>query len=107
MSSPSELQSYIEHLQQQLLATQQQIQQLKIDTENEFKQYSLSNSNNTKILKPAKPRTYDGDRRVNAEIWLLELENYFTVTNIIDSNQRVSFAVSQLRDNAVLWGATY
>jgi len=103
MSSPSELQSYIEHLQQQLLATQQKIQQLKIDTENEFKQYSLSNSNNTKVLKPTKPPTFDGDRRVNAEVWLLELENYFAVTSIIDSNQRVSFAVSQLRDNAVLW----
>ena len=103
MSSPSDVQSYIEHLQQQLLATQQQIQQLKIDTENEFKQYSLINSNTPKLLKPTKPPTFNGDRRTNAEVWLLELENYFNVTGINDGTQRISFTVSQLRDAAVIW----
>ncbi len=107
MSSPSDINTYIQQLQQQLIATQNQLQQLQIDTQNEFKQYSLNvnnvNTNNTKLLKPTKPPTFHGDRRTNAEVWLLELENYFSVTGVTDGTQRVGFAVSQFRDSAVLW----
>ncbi len=101
--------TYIQQLQQQLVATQQQLQQLTIDTQNEFKQYSLNaanhnNNTNTKhILKPTKPPTFHGDRRTNAEVWLLELQNYFSVTGVTDGAQRIAFAVSQFRDNAVIW----
>ncbi len=107
MTSTSDLNTYIQQLQQQLVATQQQLQQLQIDTQNEFKQFSLNNNNNStnnnKMLKPVKPPTYHGDRRTNAEIWLLELENYFAITGVTDGTQRVAFAVSQFRDAAVIW----
>jgi hypothetical protein len=108
MSSPNsndQLQSYVQQLVQQQIQqiqqqTQQQIQHLKQEYEVKLARQSTSSTSN---LKPSKPSTFNGDRRVNAEIWLLELENYFNVTGITDSTQRVSFAISQLRENAVVW----
>lgn len=108
MSSQVDINAFVQQLQQQLIATQQQLHQLKQDTINELK----TNNNNTnnhnsndlnKVLKPSKPPTFHGDRRSNAEVWLLELENYFTVINVMDGGQRIAFAVSQLRDLAVVW----
>jgi len=108
MSSPSpndQMQAYIQQLvQQQILqiqqSTQQQIQQLKL----EYESKANSNSpNSSSHLKPSKPPTFNGDRRVNAEIWLLELESYFNVVGINDAGQRVQFAISQFRDSSVIW----
>ena len=106
MSSQVDINAFVQQLQQQLHATQQQLHQLKQDTMNELKtnnnHHHNSNESN-KLLKPSKPPTFHGDRRSNAEVWLLELENYFTVINVMDGSQRIAFAVSQLRDLAVVW----
>lgn len=61
------------------------------------------NLNSNKLLKPSKPPKFHGDRRTNAEVWLLELENYFTITRANNDSERISFAVSQFRDLAVVW----
>jgi len=102
-SSPNDqMQAYIQQLvQQQILqiqqSTQQQIQQLKQEYE------TKANSSSPSHFKPSKPPTFNGDRRVNAEVWLLELESYYTVVGINDDVQRVQFAISQFRDSSVIW----
>lgn len=108
MSSPSpndQMQAYIQQLvQQQILqiqqSTQQQIQQLKLEYESKA---NSNSSNSPSYFKPSKPPTFNGDRRVNAEIWLLELESYFNVVGISDPGHRVQFAISQFRDSSVIW----
>jgi Ty3 transposon capsid-like protein/Zinc knuckle len=52
--------------------------------------------------KPPKPDTYDGNMRTNVETWLFQLSQYFTVARVADA-ERVPFAVTFLRENALTW----
>jgi hypothetical protein len=86
-------------MQLQMQQLQEQIQRMQL----EYETKTNNPNNNVNVLKPSKPPTFHGDRRTNAEVWLLELENYFTVTNVTNGPQRIAFAVSQFRDLAVVW----
>ncbi len=106
MTTNNELQTFAQQLQLQM-NQMQQTYEMKINQLQQELKYNNENNNNNKNynsnLKPSKPETFRGDRRVNAEVWLAELENYFTVTKINDNKDRINFAVSQFRELAVIW----
>lgn len=89
-----------EAMQQQIVQLQQQQQAIRpiMSASTVIPPTSFSNS----ALKPSKPATFQGDRHSNADVWCLTLENYFQATGIEDPH-RVPFAVSQLREDAVIW----
>ena len=99
------------HLNQQQL--QNQIQQERKQGENNSASetninYPINARQPTNhIVKPSKPETFSGDQRSKADIWLFELENYFNATDVLLDSQRISFAVSQLREGAVAWWKHY
>lgn len=104
----NDLQTFAQQLQLQMnqmkhdyeMKINQLQQEIKYNNNNEN---NNNNKNYNNHLNPTKPETFRGDRRVNAEVWLLELENYFTVTKLNDNKDRIQFAVSQLRELAVIW----
>jgi hypothetical protein len=99
--SATELQQYVQQVQIQMQQLQEQVQRMK--QEYEMKMSSGNGPGSSGVLKLSKPPTFNGDRKINAEVWLLELENYFTITNVTNESQRIAFAVSQFRDAAVVW----
>lgn len=55
-------------------------------------------------VTPAKPSTFDGDRRkTNPPVWLFELECYFEAAGVATDETRVKFAAAQLRAEASTW----
>ena len=101
MTTP-EFQQFAQQLQNQVLILTEQINKMK--QEQEIKYNNNENNKNTKTkLKPTTPETFNGDRRNNAEIWLAELENYFNILNENNDEERIKFAVGQLRGLAVTW----
>lgn len=55
------------------------------------------------VLAPAKPDIFNGNRRMQADVWLFALEQYFNATEVTDANQKIRFAVAQLRESALNW----
>lgn len=103
-------------MQQQLQQVQLNQQQLQNQMQQERKLDDPSGSGepraprvhtNHSMVKPSKPDTFNGDQRSKADIWLFELENYFNATDVWMDSQRISFAVSQLREGAVAWWKHY
>jgi hypothetical protein len=57
------------------------------------------------VMKPSKPNVFRGLLNENAQLWLIELNNYFAATHINDNNRTI-FALSHLKDDALLWQAS-
>jgi hypothetical protein len=53
--------------------------------------------------KPTKPNIFDGTNIGYSHTWIVELENYFRATGLLDDSGRINFAVAQLRGRATDW----
>lgn len=93
--------------QQQHMAQQQtQIEQLTaaLRDKPEKKETDFI-SGSYKQLMPAKPDTYSGQRRIPADGWLFNLEQYFRATggSSLSDEFKIHFAAAQFREAAANW----
>jgi hypothetical protein len=56
-----------------------------------------------RLITPAKPDTYNGSRRVSADVYLFNLKTYFKATGVVQEEQQINFIAAQLRDSAATW----
>lgn len=56
-----------------------------------------------RLAAPTKPDTYNGTRRVSAEVYLFNLKTYFKATGVVQEEQQINFAAAQLRETAATW----
>lgn len=66
---------------------------------------NTSNDNTVHHVKPSKPSTFSGEIGRSAQLWLLELEFFFTAAGV-DNNHRTAFAAAMLKDEALSWLAS-
>lgn len=106
-------QQLLQQQQQQQIMTQQQqqieqlTQHLRTQTESKTNNsQSQTLMHNYPKMAPAKPDTYNGQRRTPADVWLFNLEQYFKAaapgTGLSDE-LKINFAAAQLRDSAATW----
>src|SRR4051794_22258776 len=53
--------------------------------------------------KPQKPRSFHRKKDESIIVWLFEMERYFVLCKLEDSEIRTQYATSYLKGNAVLW----
>src|SRR3954464_7925942 len=53
--------------------------------------------------KPQKPRSFHGKKDESIEAWLFQMERYFVLCKLEDSETRTQYATSYLEGNAALW----
>ncbi len=98
----SQLLAQQQWMQQEIVALHQQQQQQPQQPSVIVQPNSGLAASFSSALKPAKPSTFTGDRKRNAQAWLWEMETYFEAVGLTDP-RRVLLAASQLRDDAVIW----
>jgi hypothetical protein len=54
-------------------------------------------------VKISPPSHYTGNRNVNVETWLFEMNQYLDTTNVTNSSQRISVASSYFKESALQW----
>jgi hypothetical protein len=86
-----------QHVQQQQQQQQQQHQQQPLNNNN-----NMNNNNLAAIMRPSKPNVFKGLKNENAQLFITELNNYFAATQLVN-NDRTVFALSHLKDDALLW----
>jgi hypothetical protein len=56
-----------------------------------------------RLAAPSKPDTYNGSRRVSADVYLFNLKTYFKAIGVVQEEQQINFIAAQLRDSAATW----
>jgi hypothetical protein len=54
-------------------------------------------------VKISPPSHYTGNRNVNVETWLFEMNQYLDITSVTKSSQRISVASSYFKESALQW----
>ncbi len=98
--------------QQAMLQLQQQLQllQQQASAQQEFTQKSIESVVSsiqppkafTSAAKAAKPSTFTGHIRANAELWLFEMQSYLDISRV-PFEERVQLVGSYLKESAGLW----
>lgn len=106
------LQQQLLEQQQAMLQLQQQLQllQQQASAQQEFTQKSIESVVSsiqpakafTSAAKVAKPSTFTGNIRANAELWLFEIQSYLDISRV-PFEERVQLVGSYLKESAGLW----
>lgn len=102
----AQLQQMFQQQQQHMSQQQKQIEQLTaILTEKTERKNTDLTFGSYKQLMPAKPDTYSGQRRIAADGWIFNLEQYFRATggSTLSDGFKINFAAAHFRDAAATW----
>jgi hypothetical protein len=85
-----------DYIQHQLQAMRQQITAELTQQINEAQPHAIS------TVKPSKPQHFSGDRSIDVDVWLFQLEQFMTLSAVSD-NTRVPLAATFLDGSAATW----
>jgi hypothetical protein len=61
----------------------------------------------TFVIQPLKPEAFAGRKGESIEGWISQMEQYFKLCNVTDSNYQANYGSSCLKDNASVWWRNY